>query len=351
MASDSEVLPITFDTAALHSYLRKALPEFGDTIAVSPIAGGISNPTMRIDTVGRDGPRAYVLRKKPDGVLLPSAHQVDREYRVMAALQGTEVPVPRMRLHCEDASVIGTEFYVMDFCEGRILRDARLPGMAPAERAAVYCELNAVLAKLHAVRPEAVGLEDFGRPGNYYARQIARWTKQYRAAETERLPAMEDLIALLPDAIPEDDSVTIAHGDYRLENVMFHPTEPRIVAVLDWELSTLGHPFADVAYNAFLWHCHIPMWGTLDGIDLASSGIPSESDYVRAYCRRTGRAGIRGWNFYIAFGIFRLASINQGAYRRALDGTLSIDRSIPHTAGGLAEQALDLFRTAGDFVA
>ena len=224
-----------------------------------------------------------MLRKKPPGQLLASAHQVDREYRVMKALGGVGFPVPVMRALCEDDSVLGTSFYVMDFMEGRIFRDARLPGLAPAERAAIYDNLNDTLARLHAVDYAAIGLSDYGRPGNYFERQIGRWTKQYRGAETEAIPEMEALIEQLPARLPADDTVTIAHGDYRPENVMYHPTEPRIIAVLDWELSTLGHPLADLAYNCILWHSRSESWGTFDGIDLKASGLPTEDDYVAAY--------------------------------------------------------------------
>jgi aminoglycoside phosphotransferase (APT) family kinase protein len=208
----------------------------------------------------------------------------------------------------------------MDFRGGRIFRDARLPGMAPAERAAIYDELNAVLALLHQVDYEAIGLGDYGRPGNYFVRQIDRWTKQYRGAQTMEIPAMERLIAELPSRIPPGDEVTIAHGDYRLENVMFHPTEPRLTAVLDWELSTLGHPLADIGYNAMLWSSKSVSWGTLEGVDFATSGIPTMEDYVAAYCRRTGRDHIDDFNFYVAFAAFRLASIGQGVFKRNLDG-------------------------------
>lgn len=340
-----EVAPAhRFEPSALEAYLRVHIPEFGRDMGVSQIQGGVSNPTLLVSTEGRDGPHLYVVRKKPPGILLPSAHQVDREFRVMSALGPTEVPVPRMRLYCDDPGVIGTEFYVMDYLDGRVFRDAGLPDLAPAERTAIYDELNSTLARLHSVDPVAVGLGDYGRPGNYFERQIGRWTKQYRAAETKRLPAMEELIESLPAAIPEDGSVAIAHGDYRLENVMFHPTEPRLIAVLDWELSTLGHPIADLAYNCFLWHCHDASWGTLDGLDLASSGIPSEAEYRDAYCRRTGRSHIHGWNFYLAFGIFRLASISQGVFKRSLIGNVATDREVPHGTEVLAEQALAIFR-------
>jgi aminoglycoside phosphotransferase (APT) family kinase protein len=266
--------------------------------------------------------------------------QVDREYRVMAALAGSGVPVPTMRLLCEDPEIIGTAFYVMDFMPGRIFRDAALPGLTPAERAEIYDQLNATLARLHAVDFAAVGLADFGRPDGYFERQIARWTRQYRGAQTETLAAMEQLIAALPARIPPEPSVAIAHGDYRLENVMFHPTEPRLIAVLDWELCTIGHPLADLAYNAFLWRSESASWGTLKGVDFAASGIPTEAAYVEAYLRRTGRGPIEDWPFYMAFAIFRLASISQGVYRRTLDGVLASEREAINGTAPLAEAAV-----------
>ena len=293
------------------------------------------------------GPLRYVLRKKPPGQLLASAHQVDREYRVMKALQDTDVPVPRMRHLCTDDGVIGTAFYVMDFLDGRIFRDATLPGVAKADRAAIYDELNATLAKLHKVDYQAVGLGDFGRPTGYFERQAARWIKQYRGAETENIPAMEKLIEILPAMIPPDQSVAIAHGDYRLENVMFHPSEPKLVAVLDWELCTIGHPLADIAYNCFLWHSEAQTWGSLVGVDFAATGIPTEVEYRDAYCRRTGRASIPHWNFYVAFGVFRLASISQGVYRRILSGNASTDRPAVNGTPRLAEQALEILHRKG----
>ena len=261
----------------------------------------------------------------------------------MKALHG-HIPVPVMRALCEDPEVIGATFYVMDYLEGRIFRDATLPGLEPAERAAIYDDLNATLAKLHKVDFEAVGLGDYGRPGNYFERQVARWTRQYRDAQTEEIPAMEALIAELPGRIPADQSVTIAHGDYRLENVMYHPTEPRIIAVLDWELSTIGHPLADIAYNGFIWRSHSPGWGSLDGVDFATCGIPTEAAYVAAYCRRTGRDAIADWPFYMAFGIFRLASISQGVYRRILGGNASTEREAINGTPTLAEQSLEILR-------
>jgi len=318
-----------FDPAPLEAWLRREVEDFGDAMVVQQFQGGASNPTFLLTTQTAGGPRRYVLRKKPPGVLLASAHQVDREFKVMKALDG-HVPVPKMRALCTDEAVIGTSFYVMDYLEGRIFRDAKLPDQTPAERAAIYDDLNATLAKLHKVDFVAAGLGDYGKAGGYFERQVARWTKQYRGAESELIPEMEALIEQLPGRIPAKDEVSIAHGDYRLENVMYHPTEPRLIAVLDWELSTIGHPLADIAYNAFLWRSHSPSWGTLQGVDFETSGIPSEADYVAAYCERTGRGPIEDWPFYMAFSIFRLASISQGVYRRVLAGNAA-------TVGGVAE--------------
>ena len=331
-----------FDEAALAAYLERTIADFGSDMTVQQIRGGASNPTFLITTTDGAASKRYVLRKKPPGQLLASAHQVDREHRVMKALEGTGVPVPRMRHLCEDDKPIGTPFYVMDYLEGRVFRDATLPERTPAERAAIYDELNATLAKLHQVDYVARGLSDFGRPGGYFERQVARWIKQYRGAESEHIPAMEKLIEILPGMIPDDQSVSIAHGDYRLENTMFHPTEPKLIAVLDWELCTIGHPLADIGYNGFMWHSDSPHWGTLQGVDFKTSGIPSEADYVAAYCRRTGRDNIPNWNFYVAFGVFRLASISQGVYRRALNGVTPSDRPAVNGTPHLAEQALEI---------
>jgi aminoglycoside phosphotransferase (APT) family kinase protein len=330
-----------FDITALEAWCRAHIEDFGEALAVRQFHGGASNPTFLL-TTRRDGAEVrYVMRKKPPGTLLASAHQVDREYRVMAALGPTGFPAPRMRALCEDASVIGTAFYVMDHMEGRIFRSARLPDLTPAERAATYDALNANLARLHAIDYRAIGLEDYGRPGNFYERQITRWTRQYRGAQTENIPDMERLIEALPARIPADDTTTIAHGDYRPENVMFHPTEPRIIAVLDWELSTIGHPLADLAFNCILYHSHSESFGSLIGEDFAATGVPSEADYVAAYCRRTGRDGIADWNFYLGFSLFRLASIGQGVFKRNLDGIGGADAGEGGNAGTwqLAETA------------
>lgn len=329
-----------FDAARLETYLCGAIEDFGDGMIVRQFQGGASNPTFLLTTTRRGAETHYVLRKKPPGELLASAHQVDREYKVMKALAQTDVPVPVMRCLCDDVGVIGTAFYVMDYMEGRVFRDATLPGLSPRERAAVYDDLNATLAKLHKVDYQAVGLGDYGKAGGYYERQLKRWIAQYRGAESEHIPEMEALIAAFPSLIPKDDSVTIAHGDYRLENTMFHPTEPRLIAVLDWELSTIGHPLADIAYNCFLWRSESPSWGSLVGVDFAASGIPTEQQYLDAYCRRTGRAGVENWNFYMAFGIFRLASISQGVYRRVLSGAVASDRPAINGTQHLAQQAL-----------
>ncbi len=313
-----------FDVAALEAWLRPRIEGLAGPLEVRQFSRGASNPTFLLTA----GERRFVLRKKPPGTLLASAHQVDREYRVMKALGATGFPVPVMRALCEDDGVIGQAFYVMDFLEGRIFRDARLPGLAPNERGAIYDDLNATLARLHQVDWRAAGLADYGKPGNYFERQIGRWTRQYRGAQTETIADMERLIEALPARIPADDTVTIAHGDYRPENVMFHLTEPRVIAVLDWELSTLGHPLADLAYNCILYHSQSESWGTLMDVDLAAAGIPGEADYVAAYCRRTGRAGVDDFAFYLAFSMFRLASIGQGVFKRNLDGIGNADAPV-----------------------
>jgi aminoglycoside phosphotransferase (APT) family kinase protein len=313
-----------FDVTALAAYLHReaGLPESG--LVVEQFGGGQSNPTFLL----RSGDNRFVLRKKPPGKLLKSAHQVDREYRVMRALAQSDVPVPRMIVLCQDETVIGTAFYVMEYLEGRIFRDPQMPGATPAERAAVYDSMNDVLARLHKVDFVGAGLGDFGRPGNYFARQISRFTEQYRAAQTDQIQEMEDLIAWLPDNIPVEDSVSIAHGDYRLENTIFHPNEPRMIAVLDWELSTIGHPLADLAYNCLGYHYINPRQGGLVGVDHDASGIPRETDYVARYCARTGRGPIDRWPFYVSFSLFRLASISQGVYKRGLDGNASSETAV-----------------------
>ena len=302
------------DAASLEKYMGIKIG------ALEQFKGGQSNPTYRItDSNGRQ----YVLRRKPAGKLLPSAHAVDREYRVIKALHAIGFPVARPHLLCEDDAVIGTAFYVMDYVAGRVLWDQSLPGMSKDERFAIWDELNRVIAALHLVDYRAVGLEGFGKPGNYIERQIARWTKQYRASETERVEAMDNLIEWLPKNIPPETGTTVVHGDYRLDNTIFHPSEPRILAVLDWELSTLGDPLADFAYHCMSWHIPPGQFRGIAGLDLASLGIPSEAEYVRRYCERTKRSFIdpSHWDFYLAYNLFRIAAILQGILKRVVDGT------------------------------
>ena len=302
------------DAGALERFLGFKLA------AIEQFKGGQSNPTYRLTAA--DG-KKYALRRKPPGKLLPSAHAVDREFRVIQALHPTGFPVARPHVLCEDESVIGTIFYVMDCVEGRVLWDQALPGMDKAGRAAIWDELNRVIARLHGIDYRAVGLEGFGKPGNYIARQVERWSKQYRASETERIEAMDNLIAWLPQNIPPGEETSVVHGDYRLDNVVFHPGEPRILAVLDWELSTLGHPLADFAYHCMSWHIPPDKFRGMGGLNLKELGIPSEAEYVAKYLQRTNRKAINPshWDSYLAYNLFRIAAICQGIAKRVLDGT------------------------------
>jgi aminoglycoside phosphotransferase (APT) family kinase protein len=293
-------------------------------VTIEQFAGGQSNPTYRIDAGGR----RYVLRRKPPGNLLPSAHAIEREYRVMRALADSDVPVPRVHALCEDASVIGTPFFLMEHLDGRVFYDPSLPGLAPAERRAIFDELNRVIAALHCVDVAAAGLSDYGRRGNYLARQIDRWTRQYRSSATGTIEAMDRLIEWLPHHVPADDETTVVHGDYRLDNAIFDPDEPRILGVLDWELSTLGHPIADFAYHVMTWRVTPGEFRGLKGHDLAALGIPDESTYVARYCDRTGRAAIPNWEYYLAFNMFRMAAILQGISARALQGNAASPEAI-----------------------
>jgi len=331
-----------FDLGRLDKFLQPRIDDFGSDLEVLQFEGGASNPTFLLTTNSSAGTRRFVLRKKPPGKILASAHQVEREFKAMSALASTDIPVPVMRTLCEDPDVIGTNFYVMEFLEGRVFRDAALPGIEPKDRASIYDELNATLAKLHKVDVDAVGLSDFGRPSGYFERQLARWTKQYRNAQTEEIPSMERLLEELPKRLPTDTSTGIAHGDYRLGNVMFHPTEPRLIAVLDWELSTLGHPLADIGYNCLMWNMPSHEFGCVFGDDGIAQGIPTEAEYVAAYCARSGRSGIEDLNFYVGFAAFRIAAISQGVYRRTLDGIASTDREAINEAGQYAKLALEL---------
>ena len=321
--SDVALTPVReahrFDEEALAAYLENNVAGFEGPLTVRQFEGGQSNPTFQLITPGN----RYVLRKQPPGELLPSAHQVDREYRVMKALEHTDVPVPVMFCLCEDTAVIGTKFDVMELVEGRLFTETLLPGLSREERRAIYLDLARVLACLHKVEPAAVGLAEFGRPGNYYERQIGRWTKQYLASKTEEIEAMDRLMAWLPDNVPEQKKTVIVHGDYRLGNTLIHPTEPRIVAVLDWELSTLGDGLADLGYLCQDYHGDSYFSAGLASADLASLGIPTEAEFVAEYCRHAGIDHIENWPFYLIYNMFRSAAIIQGVYRRGLDGNAS----------------------------
>jgi aminoglycoside phosphotransferase (APT) family kinase protein len=332
-----------FDVGALQAYLREHHAGFAESLSVEQFKGGQSNPTFKLITPTR----AYVMRAKPGPVakLLPSAHAIEREYKVMSALAGSGVPVPRTHLLCNDESVIGRAFFIMEFMQGRVLWDQGLADADVTTRGAVYDEMNRVIAALHRVDFNAVGLADFGKPGNYFERQIGRWSKQYVASVTEPIPAMDQLMAWLPENIPanarDDSQVAIVHGDFRLDNLVFHPTEPRIIAVLDWELSTLGHPLADFSYHCMSWRIEPGTFRGIAGLDLARLGIPDERTYVRRYCERTGRtapgadidAVMADWNFYMAYNLFRLAAILQGIVKRVVDGTASSAQARSSSSG------------------
>lgn len=311
-----------FDEQRLLDYLSSHVESFRGPLSIRQFKGGQSNPTYLLDA----GSGRYVVRRKPPGKLLKSAHAVDREFRVISALYAAGFPVPRPLALCKDDAVIGTMFFVMEFVEGRIFWDLDLPGLDAAERAAIYDNVNHTIATLHNIDYKAIGLDDYGKPGNYFARQISRWSGQYRASETGTVEAMDALIDWLPENIPEDDSSSIVHGDFRLDNMIIHPTEPRVVAVLDWELSTIGHPLADFTYHIMTWQ--MPEIGIgsvgLAGKNLDELGIPDEEAYLRLYCQRTARNdGIADRNFYSAFNFFRLAAILQGIAGRVRDGTAS----------------------------
>jgi aminoglycoside phosphotransferase (APT) family kinase protein len=329
-----------FDEAALARWMKDHVEGFSGELRVEQFKGGQSNPTFRLEAGGH----SYVLRRKPSGELLPSAHAVDREFRVISALAQTDVPVARAHALCTDTGVIGSMFYIMDCVEGRVLWDPALPGIAREERGAYYDELGRVIAALHCVDPRAVGLADFGRPGNYIERQVARWTNQYRAAETEKIEAADRLIDWLPTRIPPGDEARIVHGDYRFDNVIFHPTEPRILAVLDWELSTLGHPLVDFSYHCMTWRFGGEMSRGLAGLGLQALGIPSEEQHLQAYLKRTGREqGVapEAWNYFMVFNMFRAMGICQGIMKRALQGNASNEQALQagKRARPLAEQA------------
>ena len=316
-----------FEVAALERYMRENVDGFAGALSVEQFKGGQSNPTYRLTAGGK----SYVMRRKPPGKLLPSAHAVDREYRVITALGGSDVPVPRTYCLCTDESVIGSMFYVMDCVEGRVLWDPQLPDVARGERAAIFDEMNRVVAALHRVDYAAIGLGDYGKPGNYFARQIDRWSRQYKASETEKIEAMDRLMEWLPSNIPAGDETAIVHGDYRIDNMIFHPSEPRVLAVLDWELSTLGHPMADFSYHLMTWRLSAREFRGLRGCDLDALGIPGEKEYLDRYLRRSGAKSAPGKKdlaFCMAYNMFRAAAIFQGVMARALAGNAASEQAL-----------------------
>ena len=315
------------DLGALSDYMHKHVAGFSGDLQIQQFKGGQSNPTFMLNA----GSQRYVLRTKPAPAakLLPSAHAIEREFRVMDALSKAGFPAAHQYALCEDEDVIGRAFYIMEFMDGRVLWDQSMPDMSNAERAAHYDEMNRVIAQLHTIDYKAIGLETYGKPGNYFGRQIDRWTRQYKASETEHIPAMEHLIEWLPQHIPAGEQTTIVHGDYRLDNMIFHPTEPRILAVLDWELSTLGHPLADFSYHCMSWHIVPGLFRGIAGLDLKSLGIPSEEDYLAKYSERTGIAIHKeDFRFYLAYNMFRMAGILQGIMKRYQDGTAASEQAL-----------------------
>ena len=335
------------DGARLGEYLRSRLPGVDGPLEVTPLGGGQSNTTYLI----RAGERRYALRTKPARAvdLLPSAHQIEREYRVLGALAGAGVPVPAVHHLCTDEDVIGRAFLVMDFVAGRVWTDPRLAELSTGERAQLFDDMNRVLATLHTLDYQALGLADFGKPGDYLARQIARWSRQYRASETTSVPAMDRLIQWLPTRIPPDDGTCLVHGDFRLDNLVIAPDQPRVVAVLDWELATLGSPLADLAYHCCVYHFPVGLYRGLAGVDCAALGIPAEADYLSSYCRRTGRSTVDHWDYYLAYNFFRMAAIVQGIRKRAELGTAASVNALEFGSGvmQLAAMGWELARRLG----
>lgn len=314
------------DVDALSAWLKRYVDGFEGPLALEQFKGGQSNPTFKLITPSA----TYVMRSKPAaaGKLLPSAHAIEREYAVMAALKTTAIPVAKMHALCDDESVIGRAFFIMEFIDGRVLWNPALPGMTKPQRAAIFDEMNCVIAQLHQVDYAAIGLAGYGRAGNYFERQIGRWSKQYRASETEKIESMDKLIDWLPQHIPPGEETTIVHGDYRMDNLIFHPTDPKVLAILDWELSTLGHPLADFAYHCMAWHVPPSAFRGLAGLNLAALGIPDFDSYVKSYCQRTGRAGIENFEYYLAYNLFRMAGILQGIMKRVVDGTAASEQAL-----------------------
>ena len=336
---------LKFDEASLERFMKKNVEGFKGPLSVKKFKGGQSNPTYLLTTPKKK----YVLRRKPPGKLLPSAHAVDREYRVMSALSAKGFPAPRTFALCEDADAIGTAFFIMDFVEGRIFWDASLPEIAAADRRRYYLELVDVIAQLHRIDYAAAGLGDFGKPGNYFERQIDRWSKQYKSAATSEIEAMDRMIQWLPTAIPKDDAISIVHGDYRFDNVIFDPVKPKVSAVLDWELSTLGHPLADFTYFLMVWHFPPTIRGGLAGLDLKAIGIPPLEEAIARYCEKTGRESVEHFDFCLAYNMFRLASIAQGVYARALQGNASSPEGVKmgESVAPLAAMAWEYAKKAG----
>jgi aminoglycoside phosphotransferase (APT) family kinase protein len=330
---DPATMPLSTETEA---WLTANVSGYRGPGALTKFGFGQSNPTFKLSTSSDD----YVLRRKPLGALLPKAHAIEREFRVLQALEGSAAPTPRVYALCEDASLLGAPFFVMEFVEGRIFYDQRLPGVSPGGRSALFDGMNAAVALLHSVDAAAVGLSDYGRPESFVQRQVELWTRQYRASETETLPGMEALIDWLPTRLPPEQPAAVFHGDLRLDNMIFHPTEPRVIALLDWELSTLGDPWADLAYHMMVWRVGADVFRGFGDLDLAVLGIPSEADYLRLYCERAGRAEPKDWNFYLAFSLFRVAAILQGVRRRGLDGNASAADAVE--VGGRARPLSDL---------
>ena len=338
---------LQLDAAPLEAYLRKVIPDYSGPLELHRFKGGQSNPTYQLRTANRN----YVLRRKPPGPLLPSAHAVDREYKVIKALSDVGFPVPKPYALCTDDAVIGTMFYVMEMVEGRVFWEMDLPGMTPAERSAVYDAKITTLAKLQALDYQAIGLGDFGKPTDYFPRQITRWSKNYIASETVKIPLMDRLNEWLPKNVPVDDAVSIVHGDYRMDNMIFHPTEPRVIAVLDWELSTIGHPLGDFTYHLLPWL--LPQMGerlsSLGGLDLKSLGIPTEEEYIARYCELVGRTHIPGIDYYRAYTLWRLAAIYQGIIKRVEEGTAASEHAetSPDLVKKIAAIAWDYARKHG----
>ncbi len=335
--------PQAFDAAQLARYLTGKVDGISEDLTVRQFTAGQSNPTFQLIS----GDQAYVLRKKPPGDLLPSAHAVDREYRVMAALQDTDVPVPEMLHLCMDRDVIGTEFYVMEMVEGEVFQDPSLPDLTREARRVFYDSFASALAALHKVDPETVGLGDFGHPASFISRQIARWSKQYKATETEHIEAMDQLIEWLPKNLPEDEASAIVHGDFRPGNVIADDGTQQISAVLDWELCTLGHPFADIGYVCALYHADVLPTGKLKGLDHRALGIPTETEFLDLYCQYSGRSEITNHLFFVVFSLFRSAAIIQGVYKRGLDGNAASEKALKlgHLARLRAETAQKIAET------